>query len=85
VQEKLVELTILRYRYVLCKDNDVIALCVPKMNISDKLPLRRPMTRWRNQLEKDIKNRLGDRYNTSAYGGRQKWRFHLKTDAPVKT
>lgn len=35
----------LRYRYVLYKDNDIVALCVPKLNISDKLPLRIPMTR----------------------------------------
>lgn len=70
---------------MLCMDNDVTALCVPKMNISDKLPLQRPMTRWRNELQKDTKNRLGDRYNTSVYSGRQKWRFQLKENALMKT
>lgn len=70
---------------MLYKDNDVVALCVPKINISDKLLLRITMTRWRNQLQKDIKNKLRDRYNTSAYGGRQKWRFHLRANGLMKT
>lgn len=85
MQEKLVKLTILRYRYVLCMDSDIIALCTPKMNMSNQLPLRKPRTRWRKQLKKDIKIKLGYRSNMSAYGGRQKWRFCLKVNALMKT